>query len=150
MFRTNQFPSTGASMGADDDDQAARVRAARERGGDGAEDAGEADRERLPAGLVEDGGAPVVEPVRAGHAAEPVAERADPARDLSRPVDVARAVQDVDPHPPRRPESGAVARGAAAVAARGREGDRRGEARDRDGPGGEEREPAGAAAAAVP
>jgi len=45
MFRTNQFTSTGASMGADDDDQSARVRAARERGGDGAEDAGEADRE---------------------------------------------------------------------------------------------------------
>src|SRR5256885_9943208 len=102
MFRTNQFTSTGASMGADDDDQSARVRAARERGGDGAEDAGEADRERLAAGLVVDGGAAVVEPVRAGHAAEPVAERADPARDLSRPVDVARAVQDVDSYPPRR------------------------------------------------
>src|SRR5207237_10028369 len=113
-------------VGPDDDDEPARVRAAGERRGDRAEDARQAYRQRLPSGLVVDGGARVIEPVRTGDAPEPVAERADPARDPARPVDVAGAVQDVDAHLPggRKGRGVRARRGAGAMGGRGGEGDR--------------------------
>src|SRR5947209_17119379 len=133
MFRMNQLTLAGPAVRADDDDEAARVRAAREGRSDRAEDARQADRERLATRLVVDGGTRIVEPVRPGDAAEAVAERADPARDLARPVDVAGAVQDVDPHLPGWREGRGVraCRDAVPVPARAGEGDRRDETGDR-------------------
>lgn len=126
-------------MRADDHHETARVRAAWKRCRDRAEDSGQADRESLAARLVVHRGAPVVEAACSGHAAEPVAERADPARDLPRPVDVARAVQDVDPHLPGRRQGRTLParRRRVAAVARAGEGDRGGEPGDRRGERGE-------------
>src|SRR5205823_8962662 len=77
-------------------DQAARVPAARERHRHDPDLPREADGECLPARLVVDGRAHVVEAIRAPDAVDPVPDRADPVRHRAGEVDVAGAVQDVD------------------------------------------------------
>src|SRR2546423_2309859 len=94
--------AAGALVRAYDHDQAARVATARERHRHDADLAREAHGELLPAGLVVDGRAHVVEPIRARHPVDAVPHRPDPARDRAREVDVAGAVEDVDVDAPGR------------------------------------------------
>src|SRR5439155_7263671 len=125
-----------AVLWAGDHDEALRIVPARKRLRDRADLLREAQRELLAAGREVDHGLLVVEAAGPADVDDLVAERADPACQVARVVDVAAAVQHDDLDRPRRGQRGTGdlrGSGGRVVAVTRREDDRRDEGAERPG-----------------